>query len=49
MSKTNSVFISEYNAPNDFICVWEGKIKTNFASQRSAATHEATERLFKYN
>ena len=48
MSKSNSVFISEYNAPDDFICVWEGEVKTNFASQRSKATHNAVERLFKH-
>lgn len=48
MSKTNSVFISEYNAPDDFECVWEGEVKTNFASQRKNATHTAVEKLFKY-
>lgn len=42
----HSVFISEYNAPNDFKCIWEGEIKTNFASQRKSATHKATEKLF---
>lgn len=49
MSENNIVFISEYKAPNDFICVWEGEIKTNFASQRQGATHKATEKLFRYN
>lgn len=48
MSKDNLVFISEYNAPADFKCIWEGEIKTNFASQRKEATHSATEKLFKY-
>jgi DNA adenine methylase len=47
MSKKNSVFISEYVAPDDFECVWEGEVKTNFASQRSEATHKAVEKLFK--
>jgi len=46
MSKSNVVFISEYNAPDDFISVWSGEIKTNFASNRTKATHNATERLF---
>ena len=49
MSKKNVVFVSEYEAPDDFICVWQGEIKTNFASQRNGATHNAVEKLFKYN
>lgn len=49
MSKNNVVFISEYEAPDDFICVWQGGIKTNFASQRIKATHNSVEKLFKYN
>lgn len=47
MSEKNSVFVSEYKAPDDFICVWEGEVKTNFASQRNKATHVAVEKLFK--
>ena len=46
MSQYNTVFVSEYNAPSDFTCIWEGEIKTNFASKRGAATHNATEKLF---
>ena len=49
MSANNIVFISEYKAPDDFYCVWEGEIKTNFASQRKEATHKAVERLFRFN
>lgn len=49
MSQKNSVFVSEYNAPDDFKCVWQGEIKTNFASQRDGATHNAVEKLFKLN
>lgn len=49
MSKNNLLFVSEYNAPDDFVCVWQGEVKTNFASQRSGATHNAIEKLFKYN
>ena len=48
MSKTNSVFISEYSAPEDFTSIWEGEVKTNFASQRGEATHKAVEKLFQY-
>lgn len=46
-AKKNVVFVSEYNAPNDFECVWQGEVKTNFASQRSKATHNAVEKLFR--
>ncbi|MFP4019762.1 MAG: DNA adenine methylase [Bacteroidales bacterium] len=47
MSKKNIVFVSEYEAPDDFICIWQGNVKTNFASQRSKATNNAVEKLFK--
>lgn len=47
MSKTNLVFVSEYKAPDDFECIWQGEISTNFASQRNNATHKAIEKLFK--
>ena len=46
-AKNNIVFVSEYNAPDDFECVWQGEIKTNFASQRKSAAHNAVEKLFK--
>ena len=46
-AKNNIVFVSEYNAPDDFIEVWQGEIKTNFASSRKTATHNAVEKLFK--
>ena len=46
-AKKNVVFVSEYNAPDDFECVWQGEIKTNFASNRKAATLKAVEKLFK--
>lgn len=45
-AKRNIVFVSEYNAPDDFIEVWRGEIKTNFFSNRKSATHKAVERLF---
>lgn len=46
-AKNNIVFVSEYNAPDDFECVWQGEIKTNFASSRTKATHNAVEKLFR--
>ena len=48
-SKGNLVFISEYNAPDDFECVWQGEQKTNFSSSRKKATHNAVEKLFTLN
>ena len=48
-AKKNVVFVSEYNAPGDFECVWQGEIKTNFSSTRKKATHNAVEKLFKVN
>ena len=46
-AKNNILFVSEYNAPDDFVEVWCGEVKTNFASQRKTATHNAVEKLFK--
>lgn len=46
-AKKNIVFVSEYNAPDDFIELWRGEIKTNFASTRKKATHNAIEKLFR--
>ena len=46
-AKKNIVFVSEYNAPDDFIEVWRGEVKTNFASSRKKATHNAVEKLFR--
>ena len=46
-AKKNVVFVSEYEMPDDFECVWQGEIKTNFASNRKKATHIAVEKLFK--
>lgn len=45
-SKGNLVFVSEYNAPDDFECVWQGEQKTNFSSTRKKATHNTVEKLF---
>jgi len=45
-SKNNEIFISEYNAPSDFDCIWEKEI-TN--SMNPTKTYKPTERLFKYN
>lgn len=45
MSKNNFVFISEYNAPNDFECIWMKDVKTSLKVHE----HEnRTEKLFIY-
>ncbi len=44
--KGHKVFISEYQAPVDFVCIWERNV-TNSMSTR--ITHRPIERLFIYN
>lgn len=46
-AKKNIVFVSEYSAPDDFIEVWRGEVKTNFSSSRKGATHNAIEKLYR--
>lgn len=49
MSKDNLVFISEYNAPEDFECIWEMDIKSSLSSNgKSGGNKTSTEKLFKY-
>lgn len=43
-SKGHKVYISEYNAPDDFTCVWERELAVGLASSK-----KATEKLFIYN
>lgn len=40
------VFVSEYNAPDDFECVWEKKVNSSLTKDTGAK--KATEKLFKY-
>lgn len=42
----HTVYVSEYNAPGDFECVWEKKTHANFDSGRSGGS-ERVERLFR--
>ena len=37
------VFVSEYNAPDDFVCVWSGELSVTV---QKSGTKKATERLF---
>lgn len=45
-SKDNLVFVSEYTAPDDFICVWEKKLKSGFNGDSNRK--KRTEKLFMY-
>lgn len=41
------IFVSEYNAPNDFYCIWEGEFKSSLsANGKSGGNKNSTERLF---
>ena len=46
-SDTNTVFISEYNAPNDFECVWEKKTRLDIRNKNNEKELR-TEKLFRY-
>lgn len=50
MSNNNIVLISEYNAPDDFECVWEKESLANFDCNRGNDISKKirTEKLFKY-
>lgn len=45
MSKNNIVLCSEYNAPDDFECIWTKQLTTTLDN---ASRIKATEKLFKY-
>jgi len=48
-SKKNKVFISEYQAPKDFECVWEKEVKSSLSANGIiGGSKVSTERLFKY-
>ena len=42
----HTVFISEYNAPDDFICMWQQEVATTLNNQSNKIL--AIEKLFKY-
>ncbi len=44
-SKNNDVYVSEYNAPNDFECIWEKNINVSIRPEK---TLKQIEKLFKY-
>lgn len=45
MSRRHELFVSEYNAPDDFECIWQKDIKT---AMNQTKTLKATEKLFKW-
>ena len=45
-AKRNTLFVSEYAAPNDFVCVWEKEVPVSIASNRVTSPVK-TERLFR--
>lgn len=45
MSKNNIILISEYNAPNDFKCIWEQEITTHMNNRNKI---KKVEKLFIY-
>lgn len=47
MSKRNSVFVSEYNAPDDFISVWQKEVNSSLTKE--TGSKKAIEKLFVYN
>ena len=50
MSKENWLFVSEYNAPNDFECIWSKENLANFDCNRGNDTSKKirVEKLFTY-
>ena len=48
ISKQHDVFISEYNAPDDFECVWQSVASSSLsANGKSGGTKHSVEKLFR--
>lgn len=46
----HSVYISEYNAPDDFECIWSKQVKSSLsANGKSGGSKTSTEKLFRFN
>jgi len=45
-SKEHTVFVSEYNAPDDFECVWEKQVNSSLA--KDTGSKKNIEKLFKF-
>jgi len=44
VNESNFVYVSEYNAPNDFICIWQKEVKT--VLNKNDQTSKRVEKLF---
>jgi len=43
----HTIFVSEYNAPEDFQCVWEQEVKSSLSANGTAGgSKKSTEKLF---
>lgn len=49
LSKEHYVFVSEYNAPDDFKMLWEKEVKTTLNNTNKSKYKTNIERLFVYN
>lgn len=46
----HKVYVSEYQAPNDFKCIWSKEIKSSLsANGKTGGSKRSVERLFVYN
>ena len=46
-SKGHIIFVSEYNAPDDFECVWQKEIVSSLT--QDTGSKKAVEKLFKFS
>jgi len=49
LSKTNKVFVSEYNAPSDFKCIYSFNQKSSLWGGNQSHNNQPSEKLFIYN
>lgn len=43
----HAVYVSEYSAPKDFVCVWQKPVTSSLNAHRAHKHKPATEKLFK--
>lgn len=50
VAQGHQVFVSEYNAPDDFECIWQQEVKSSLsANGKSGGNKSSIEKLFIYN
>ena len=47
-AKGHDVFVSEYVAPNDFVCVWEKSVRSHVSTNRTKQNSKRLEKLFQH-